>query len=468
MTRSIRNALAILLAVIMALSVAACNNQPAQGGESTPTPSSDATPTPAVDYTDGGKFLNDPGANGNLDWRLPAYELKSNTITFLGADEIKLPDADKESSARDLYGITWQTSLVGASDRITKLISSVMGNNSPDIFTYDVFTISLVNKGYLQPWDDYIDFSLGLWDDLQSALDTVRFRDHYYGIGAYCDLDAGDGIWVNLELYEEAGVKSPVEYYKEGNWTWEEYYNCCKDMIQDDDGDGIPEVYGTSLELQNIFVYYAGKDYVSLNPDGTVTNNIQGPEIARAVEFVARLRGTDGLVYDGSDGRVAFTQGKLATMEGCYWYVLDGSYVDMFKRDAIGWVPMPRDPDADKYYTQIVFGQTMLAAGAPNPEGAAAYMSSLRYDTLDTDDNEPVDEEEYFERNGIPYDMAMYIKGERNREGLTPVLMTWQMFDMGQFFGDIYFRPFLGEPWSAIAQEISPKIDDVIETLLEQ
>ena len=178
MTNSLRKVLAILLAVIMALSVVACGNQPSQNDDPTPAPSTDSTPTPDVDYTDGGKFLNDPGANGNLDWRLPAYELKSNKIIFLGTDEVKLPDADKESAARDLYGITWETSMVGASDRITKLISSVMGNNSPDIFTYDVFTISLVNKGYLQPWDDYIDFSLGLWDGLQSALETVKFRDH--------------------------------------------------------------------------------------------------------------------------------------------------------------------------------------------------------------------------------------------------------------------------------------------------
>jgi len=46
--------------------------------------------------------------------------------------------------------------------------------------------------------------------------------------------------------------------------------------------------------------------------------------------------------------------------------------------------------------------------------------------------------------------------------------MTYTTFNLGQFFGDIWFRPLLGEPWSAIAEELYPKINEEIASLLEQ
>ena len=462
-----KKVLAIIMAMLMLLSLVACNGGTAGNDDATPTPS-DAAPTGTeeVDYTEGGKYMNDPGANGNAEWKLLNYPVTSNTVKYLCHYEVEQPKADKENAFRDIYNMQWETNVVGANDRITKLISSVMGGESPDIFRFDTFQPTLANKGYIQAWDNYIDLTTGLWKDLQGSLDAVLFKGGHYGLSTSANVDAGDGVWVNLEIFEELGVKSPLEYYAEGNWNWDTFRQCALETQTDNDGDGIPEIWGTSMELEYIFIYAAGKEIVSLNSDGTFTNNIRSPEIARAVNFYTQLY-NDGVSYDGSDGRTVFAQGKLATMVGCYWYYLDSTYKDMFARGAIGWVPYPKDPQADKYYVQTAFGEDMLCANAPNPYGAAALMDSLRYDILDDADNEEVDPDEYFEENGIPYEFQQNVLKERNREGITPVLMTWQAFEMGQFWGAIWFSPLMGEPWSAIAEEISPQIDDVLETIAE-
>ncbi|MBE6870973.1 MAG: extracellular solute-binding protein [Ruminococcaceae bacterium] len=460
--------LSLVIALLMLFSLVACNGGGAND-DATPTPSADATPTQAqtVDYTEGGKYMNDPGANGNPEWRLLNYPVTSDTVTFMIHYEEGQPAVDKENAFRDIYNMKWQTNVVAAADRITKLVSSVMGGESPDIFRYDTFQPTLANKGYIVAWDDYIDLSTGLWTDLKTGLDATLFKGKHYGLSTKMNTDAGDGMWINLEIFDELGVKSPVEYYNEGNWTYDTLLECARAVQTDSDSDGIPEIWGVSIELTEAFLYPSGKDIVSMNPDGTVTNNIRSPEIASAVNFTVDLFNA-GVEYDGSDGRTAFAQGKIAMMVGCYWYYQGGTYKDMFARDAIAWVPFPRDPASENYYACMYFGENMLCANAPNPYGAAALMDAARYDVLDDHDKEEVDAEAFFEEKGIPYEMEMYVQEQKLRDGLTPVLMTWTTFEMGQFWGDIWFRPLLGEPWSAVAEEIAPRIDDVIAGIMEE
>ncbi len=452
---------ALLLALAMLFTAAACATQGEQGGE-TPTP--EATPTTAeIDLTEGGKWMNYEGANGDMNLRLPAYEFPSDTVTILNHYEINQPNSLKESVVRDVYKINYKTIVVDNGQKSSKLISMIMGGSAPDIAMIS-FTPALVNKGYAAAWDDYIDFSIGLWEGLSNSLNNISMNGKHYFIDATAQRH-GSIVWVNTELFSEMGVKSPVEYYAEGNWTWDTMRECALNMTVDADGDGMPEIYGLANDNPQAFVHMTGIDFVTYNPDGTATNNILSDNIARAVEFHVSLY-ADGLVSEESDSRNTFVAGGIAMYMGPLWY--RGSFLDMIHSGKVTLVPWPKDPQADAYYVLEEFGGHVLAKDASNPQGAAAYMTSTRYAAVNNLDNEYVSDEERYEKQQETNAVAEILKNELFAEDKTPVLQTWSSFNIGDFWGNIWFFTRLGEPWSSTAQELAPQIDSYIQTALEQ
>ena len=48
------------------------------------------------------------------------------------------------------------------------------------------------------------------------------------------------------------------------------------------------------------------------------------------------------------------------------------------------------------------------------------------------------------------------------------VPISYIPFETGEYYGDLFARPSLGEPWSTIAAEIAPKIDEKIAIAYEK
>ncbi|MBE6870915.1 MAG: extracellular solute-binding protein [Ruminococcaceae bacterium] len=453
--------LALLIALLMIATFCACGGN----GDADPTPvPDDATPTEvAVDLTEGGKFMNDAGANGNAAWKLPAYEFPSNTIVFLNHYEVGQPAVDRFNAFRDIYNMQYETIVVANEAKISKFISLSMSNEAPDILIWG-FTPSLVNKGYAGAWDEYIDFSLGIWEDLQNSLANVSMNGHHYFISPSATRH-DNLVWVNLDIFEELGVKSPLEYYDEGNWDWNTFRECALATHTDSDGDGMPEIWGFATDQPNAFMLTTGLDFVTFNSDGTATNNVKREEVARGVNFYVDLCVSDGVVYDGGDVKEAFASGNIAMMMGPLWY--RGACLDAIHNGKVDIVPWPKDPESDKYYLSETFGQYILGAGAANPQGAAAYMNSLRYNLLNTDAHVESENDERYEKGEETLEMSKRIEAVMFSEDKYPVLETWGSFNVSKFWGEIWFYTRLGEPWATMAEELAPQIDAEIAAVLE-
>ena len=149
--------LALLLALAMLFTAVACGTQ---GEQSDATPTPDAEPTKEEnDLTEGGKWMNYKGANGDMNLRLPAYEFESNTIRILNHYEVEQPDAGHFSALRDVYGLQYESVVVDNNDKQRKLVSMVMGGDAPDVM-WGSFMPALVTKGYIDAWNNYIEFML--------------------------------------------------------------------------------------------------------------------------------------------------------------------------------------------------------------------------------------------------------------------------------------------------------------------
>lgn len=453
--------LSIILCAMLVFYLFACANPQTDEG-ATPTPADDVTPTQGEDITENGKYLDYPAANGNMDYRLPALELTSKEIVYLTHVAYTEPDPTTDDALRDGYGITVISNVVGASERITKFITLQMANEGPEIFNYE-FMPTLVNKGYCLAWDEYIDFDLGLWTDIRDSIESLRYRGNIYTMGI--SPSRGCGIFYNKTIFEDLGLKTPEEYFNDGEWTWDTLRMVAEQTTVDSDGDGIPEVYGYSPDNME-FIWSTGVDMVSFDSNGTVTNNIKSEGIADAVSLYVEMYDRS-FSYTGSDCHDMFAKGKIAM--NCTGIWRRATFKDMIAAGDVGVVPYPKVAGLDKYYINEDFATYTMAATAKNPMGAAAFLYARRYEKLNTKDIDyaSMNTQEQIEALGWTYEMQLQYDKMFYGEHTSPVMPTWVCFEMGDFMGEIFFRPLLGEPWATIAEEIAPKMDDKIMTIME-
>lgn len=109
-------------------------------------------------------------------------------------------------------------------------------------------------------------------------------------------------MFVNKTLLTQEGIDMPEE-----NWTWEDFYEICKKVTRDTDGDGVPDQFGS--------YNYDWMDALCSNGGGVF--NKKGTEAAltdfRVVEAVKYVRSINDLYggekltqEDFNGGRVAF------------------------------------------------------------------------------------------------------------------------------------------------------------------
>ena len=109
-------------------------------------------------------------------------------------------------------------------------------------------------------------------------------------------------MFVNRSLLEEAGVEMPGE-----DWTWEDFYEICRQVTADTDGNGVLDRFGCYNYSWTDAVYANGQGL--FDPDGTECY-VGSPAAEEAVLFVEQLNGLNqGAQVSAQDfdlGNVAF------------------------------------------------------------------------------------------------------------------------------------------------------------------
>lgn len=168
--------------------------------------------------------------------------------------------------------------------------------------------------------------------------------------------------WVryNESLFESYGVKSPMDYYKEDNWTWETMEDCFESVTKDFDGNG---------KIDNNDTYGCGTLIMMMEPyqfeekeDGTLVSLIETSEYFRTYAEM-RYRGSkETLSLAGpSDLRCTIvTTPRPATHIGdIEWY----NYTHMYRlnelSEEIKTVPLPIYSKEDPQRFTILTQQSM-------------------------------------------------------------------------------------------------------------
>ncbi|MBP2620532.1 ABC transporter substrate-binding protein [Streptococcus panodentis] len=183
------------------------------------------------------------------------------------------------------------------------LAEQVLKGEQPDLFMVpeNDFTM-LASTGTLKPLDSL------LTDQEKAAFYPVAYKaGQYQGISYALPVESNPMMMcVNKDLLEKEGISIP-----ETGWSLTDFYEICKKVTKDTNGDGVIDQYGmTDYTWQQALVAYGGhlKDKSGINVDSA--------EMHQALSFMSKLD-TLSQHYkvtsnDFDEGKVAFYPMSLA------------------------------------------------------------------------------------------------------------------------------------------------------------
>lgn len=398
-----------------------------------------------------------PGGTGND--LLPEYHPTSNVVKMLTHDDGE--DAVANQYLMEQYGLTIDKEIIPYTELLTALQSRVMSDDAPDLFPSEFYP-SLIGNDVVDCVDDLIDFDSPLWSGVKENHKPFLWNGKNYYVSV--NFPRYLMTWYNVELFEEAGLETPKELFEADSWDWNTMRDAAKALTIDADKDGEPEQYGVSFEEKELLLYTTGKHVVSYGPDGRGINNIRSPEVARCVNYMTNMSRQDNATYVGDlNGRDALLQGKVAILIGHMWYRYP--FADAIDAGTVMFAPLPRDPDADKYYIGEEAQGYFIPKGAANREGAAAVLASARFMNVD---EEVMAVKREAEVNGPGWNEECQQMAETINSMPNAVLKNWHAFDLGRYMNHLFVRPIeTGEPWATIVEEIAPYIDEQIRLTYE-
>lgn len=262
--------------------------------------------------------------------------------------------------------------LVTPADATTVLQSRMASDDTPDIFTYwpSATMFAAVDSGYVMDLSD-----TGIMDNVQEAArDQWKYNDGEYAatISYNCS-----GIWVNEELFEQAGIT-------EKPTTWEELIAACDKLVE----AGITpfETVGkqtdiTDRVLQVFLASCMGDAYQTFEDDasaGALDTSADYVEnlTAMAEKMVQMISySQDDVIGTDQDSATAnFANGEAAMMIGGSW--LNASITAANPDIQISMMPIPGDT-AEETNTCAYPGDMALciAEGSDVAEEAIAFVS---------------------------------------------------------------------------------------------
>lgn len=253
------------------------------------------------------------------------------------------------------------------------LAGKMLSEDAPDVF-------------YVLP-DDFNNFAeLGALNDLMPFIkedkdfDKKAFYSSAYKYGQYNGTQysmpyecAPKLMFVNKTILDREGIAMP-----ERDWTWNDFYNICKKVTKDTDGNGMTDQFGV--------VGYTWEE--AFSSDGITLFNQWGTQcymdshnVEEALSFIEKLNSINGIYNTGSRdfdlGNVVFQPMSFSEYRAYKPYPLSVKKYTSFDWECI---PMPAGPSGNNISTL----DTLLIAmnkNSNNKRKAWELIKILSYNT---------------------------------------------------------------------------------------
>lgn len=252
------------------------------------------------------------------------------------------------------------------------LATQVVNKNAPDIVRTSKLPAMLQ---VLQPLQNIFDLDDTFWD--QQIIEYGTYYGNSYIINSWEGPWQGiEAVYYNKDLFEDNGLKTPLEYYKEGKWTYETLIECAKSV------KGL--VKSTYLPKTYVFNGQLGIETFSLENIGGVHKYVSNiTKAAPALQFTTGL--IEQKLYDSAYGFGSLATGDVAMVEEDLYGAKVNGYFSNMKDSSLAMVPLPSSYQGKAMNRAV--GNTSsygICKGAKNPEGAAYFLRwFLEYDNYE-------------------------------------------------------------------------------------
>lgn len=357
--------LALIMAVVMVAAVfTGCSKGGSEKADSSEASSIREAPDQERDLMEGS------GAEAET-LGFPQRELANKNVTLFLPYEPGNDVKEQIAAYETRYGGKVTLETCQWEQRFTRLATLIQSGDAPDVVSVvysDMPTMAI--KGLLQPIDGKTDLTNKVYD--QSSNDGVYMLNgkHY----ALTTKTVPYGIYYNDTMFKRAGVKTPIEFYNEGTWNWENFRKTALAMSEDTDNDGINDIFGFATWKDDIFCIANGADLVKME-NGNPVLNINDPRVTEGLQFFQDMFYTDHSIQIAHwEWKEGFANKKVAMVFEGWTYQTQLLYEQSFDDD-IGIVPFPMGPSAQgeqvNYTANTGFG---LSKDASNVEGGVAFI----------------------------------------------------------------------------------------------
>ena len=284
---------------------------------------------------------------------------------------------------QELYGKNTINLVVTANSSDTykaRIVAMLAGNDAPELMEVKTqWMPSFAQEKLIQPVDGLVDYSKLHYQGLVST--TSYKGKHYVGCpnGMWSTM-----IWYNKALFHKYGVKTPMEHYKENNWTWDTFVDTARKMTTGN-------VVGFSTDSIDTLLRSQKNDLVRKNADGTLSSNMKSSEVSAA------LQTTYDMIYtykcwnpDVAYARLNFSKGKVAMSSGVIGFYQN--YCEGMEFSDIDCAPLPKPSKSADYYGSAYGIFWGIGAGCDNIEGAKAFLKILaQYEDADFGKRTPLE-----------------------------------------------------------------------------
>jgi len=257
-----------------------------------------------------------------------------------------------------------------------EMLADMENETAPDVLQgcCDFFPI-WAQKGYLLDLKPYIDADLS--QDLIKEWDPAQYKALSTREGVQFGLPKYHGalaIFYNKDLFDQKKVDYPPS-----NWNHDDYLEIMKKLTQDEDNNGLPELWGSMMDIswERIQVHINAWGGHLVDPNDPTISWMARPEALAAMDWIRNRMWSDKVMaslldVQNIETRQAFITQKIAMVEDGSWAlkdILDGA------KFRVGVIPFPAGPA--RRVTLATTDGFGIYAGTKHPEAAWELIKFL-------------------------------------------------------------------------------------------
>ncbi|MBE6787017.1 MAG: extracellular solute-binding protein [Ruminococcaceae bacterium] len=346
--------LALVLSLVMCLTLGACGgkgdakSQPVSSEEETfdelggdidfeGTVSGAESENADTNKNSGGKGNSNTAFKGETaqSTRLDVFKnipknLKGTTVTFAhwgdegGAEYVKVAKAFTK-----LTGINVKWQLYDQTTYEADIAKQIVAGQGPDIIILNDKIPQIYEIAGELP--KIFNVKDGFWDP--RITEQTKFKGKSYFVNSYYSpyVPTAGIVVYNKKIFNDNGLKSPVDYINEGKWTWENFKQCMLDADKIGYYGGVLDPYLMSLTMGPGFISYDAKT-------GKMSTNKKNNAMLKSLKFYAECR-EEGLC--GNYLIAQYPAGNIAMLTTDAYAIKKNGYLKDMSASDFGAVRMP-------------------------------------------------------------------------------------------------------------------------------